>query len=121
MMVVSRALSGLRRLIFWDFIRGSWQYDIIVAAILAFIFLSPREWFKDQPRATSIVMLPAERGTNVFWMESALLSSVPEQQRTTKAEALLNARTGHPHGIVRLEPILDSEHEIQGFLAYTTP
>ena len=37
------------RSIFWSYERGTWQYDIIVAAILAFIFLSPRGWFNDRP------------------------------------------------------------------------
>jgi len=35
--------------IFWSYERGSWQYDVIVAVILAFIFLSPRAWFNDRP------------------------------------------------------------------------
>jgi hypothetical protein len=39
----------IRRSIFWAYERGSWQYDLIVAAILAFIFLSPRAWFNDRP------------------------------------------------------------------------
>lgn len=37
------------RTIFWGYKRGSWQYDLIVIAILAFIFLSPRSWFNDRP------------------------------------------------------------------------
>ena len=37
------------RSIFWAYERGSWQYDLIVVAILAFIFLSPRAWFNDRP------------------------------------------------------------------------
>jgi hypothetical protein len=37
------------RSIFWEYGRGSWQYDVIVTAILAFIFLSPRFWFNDRP------------------------------------------------------------------------
>jgi hypothetical protein len=37
------------RSIFWAYERGTWQYDVIVAAILAFIFLSPRVWFNDRP------------------------------------------------------------------------
>jgi hypothetical protein len=48
-----RAASGIKlvvaRSIFWAYERGSWQYDLIVAAILAFIFLSPRGWFDDRP------------------------------------------------------------------------
>jgi len=37
------------RSIFWSYERGSWQYDLIVLAILAFIFLGPRSWFDDRP------------------------------------------------------------------------
>ncbi len=37
------------RSVFWAYERGSWQYDLIVAVILAFIFLSPRGWFNDRP------------------------------------------------------------------------
>ena len=39
----------ITRSIFWAYERGSWQYDLIVLAILAFIFLSPRSWFNDRP------------------------------------------------------------------------
>ena len=40
----------LKRLIFWDYKRGSWQYNVIVGLIVAFIFLTPRPWFRDWPR-----------------------------------------------------------------------
>ena len=33
------------RVIFWTYERGGWQYDIISALILAFIFLTPRAVF----------------------------------------------------------------------------
>src|ERR1700756_609584 len=39
----------LSRTIFWSYERGSWQYDIICVVILAFIFLTPRSWFRDRP------------------------------------------------------------------------
>jgi hypothetical protein len=39
----------VKRTIFWSYERGSWQYDLICIAILAFIFLSPRSWFNDRP------------------------------------------------------------------------
>ena len=40
---------GFLRAVFWSYERGSWQFDVIVLAILAFIFLSPRSWFQDRP------------------------------------------------------------------------
>lgn len=41
--------SALVHSVFWAYERGTWQYDLIVLAILAFIFLSPRAWFEDRP------------------------------------------------------------------------
>jgi len=113
--------SGLKRFLFWDYPRAGWQYDVMVGLILAFIFLTPRDVFRDQPKASNIVMLPAEHGTNVFWMDSEQLSSVPENERTAKASVLIKARTGKKYDVIRLEPIVDSEQEIKGYMAFTTP
>ena len=41
----STLLRGFAKVIFWRYRRGSWQYDILCALILAFIFLTPREVF----------------------------------------------------------------------------
>ncbi len=114
-------VSGVKRFILWDYPRAGWQYDIMVGLILAFIFLTPRAWFRDQPRASSIVMLPSENGANVFWMDAEQLSNTPEPERGAQASALLKARTGKKYNVVRLEPIIDSEKEIKGYMAFTTP
>src|SRR5712692_9257628 len=37
------------RTVLWSYERGSWQYDLICLAILAFRFLSPHSWFRDRP------------------------------------------------------------------------
>jgi hypothetical protein len=111
----------MRRFILWDFPRGVWQYDVMVAAILAFIFLTPRDIFRDQPRASSVVMLPQEGGNGVFWIEPDLLAGVGEGDLTAKANQLLKQRTGKPHTVRRLEPIFDSEHDIKGYMAFTNP
>jgi len=114
-------VSGVKRFLFWDYPRAGWQYDVMVGLILAFIFLTPREWFRDQPRASSIVMLPAEHGANVFWMDSEQLGDVPDGQRSQKAASLLHAHTGKNYRVIRVEPIIDSEQEIKGYMAFTTP
>lgn len=113
--------KGIKRFLFWDYPRAGWQYDIMVGLILLFIFLTPREWFRDQPKASSVVMLPSESSANVYWMEPELLADVPEADRSNQAGALLKARTGKKQKLVRLEPIFDSEKDIRGFMAYTTP
>lgn len=111
----------MKRFLLWDFPRGSWQYDVMVAAILAFIFLTPREIFRDQPRASSVVMLPQEGGNGVFWIEPDLLSGIGEPERLAKAAQLLKQRTGKVYTLRRLEPIFDAEQDVRGYMAYTNP
>ncbi len=38
-------LQAISRVLFWTYSRGSWQYDILCALILCFIFLTPRTVF----------------------------------------------------------------------------
>jgi hypothetical protein len=107
----------MKRLIFWDFPRGSRPYDIAVGLILAFIFLTPRDIFKDQPRPSSIVQMPSVNGTNIYWLETNLLAGTPEQMRPQRAADLLFGRTGKRLNVTHVEPFLDSEQEIKGYMA----
>jgi hypothetical protein len=112
-------MRTLRRLFFWEFKRTSWQWDIIVTLILAFIFLTPRGVFRDQPRAASIQMLPAQQG---FLIESKLLADVPEADQARKAAELVNQRFKTHTTITRVEPVFDdTEGEVTGYLAYIKP
>ncbi|HUQ95101.1 MAG TPA: hypothetical protein VM120_25715 [Bryobacteraceae bacterium] len=110
----------MRKFIFWEFPRASWQYDVMVGLILAFIFLTPRELFRDQPRALSVVMLPPENGFAQFWLEPALLTGLDAPQRLASAHELLKNRTGKHYQVKRLEPIFDSEQDVKGYMAYAT-
>jgi hypothetical protein len=117
--------AGLKRFILWDYPRATWQYDIMVAIILAFIFLTPRELFRDQPRiprASNIAMLPAENGSEMYWIDPELLSGAPENQRMDKLAGILKARTGKTQSVLRVQPIYDdSENELKGYMAFTKP
>lgn len=111
----------MRRLIFWEVSRGSWQYDIVVGLILAFIFLTPREIFKDQPRPLSIVQMAPGSGLHAFWIEPALLDPVPEAQRARQAAQLLTKRYGKAMRVLRVEPVFDSSETQQGYMAIVEP
>ncbi len=109
-------------MIFWDFPRASWQYDIVVGLILIFIFATPREWFHDQPTASGVILMSSLHGANNVFIAPGLLRDVPEQLRVQRAEALIHKRTGKRWHVARVEPIRDeAEGEIKGFIAYTTP
>jgi hypothetical protein len=111
----------MKRLIFWDFPRATWQYDVVVLLILAFIFLTPRSIFRDQPHASSVVLLPEEAGSTVYWIEPDLLTEQSEPARINQAELILNSRTGKRGKIARLEPIFDAEKDIKGYMAFVKP
>lgn len=119
--MASGHMSGFKRFLLWDYPRASWQYDVMVGLILAFIFFTPRDFFRDQPRASSIVRLPAEQGTNVFWVEPELLSSIAAPQQGARVEQMLRRQFGKREAVVRLEPIFGSEREIKGYMAFTKP
>ncbi len=36
----------IKSIVFWSYGRTTWQYDILCALILAFIFLTPKSWFE---------------------------------------------------------------------------
>jgi hypothetical protein len=117
--------TGLKRFVLWDYARATWQYDVMVAIILVFVFATPREWFHDQPRiprASNIAMLPGENGSQMYWIDGELLSAVPEGQRMQKLSEILKARTGKAQSVLRVQPVYDdSENELKGFMAFTKP
>ena len=116
------ARSSLKRFVFWDYPRAGWQYDVVVGLILVFIFATPREWFRDQPRPASVVMLPASTpGKSVYWIEPGTLAGVAAPERMARAAEILRNRSKKHLNLVRLDPIFDSEQDVKGYMAYTTP
>jgi hypothetical protein len=116
------ALDLAKQLIFWDFPRASWRYDVAVGLILLFIFATPREWFRDQPKASSVVLMSSIRHSERVFIQTELLQDVPDRMRPARAEVLIRQRTGKSWHVVRVEPIRDeAEQEIKGFIAYTAP
>jgi len=115
----------LKRFILWDYPRASWQYDVMVGIILAFIFFTPRDWFRDQPRiprASNIAPIPAEKGSSVFFVNTELLAGVPENQRAARLTQVLRVQAGDARlQVSRVEPVLDSEGGLQGYMAFARP
>ena len=105
----------LKRFILWDYPRASWQYDVMVGIILAFLFLTPRDWFRDQPRESQIELLSTEPA--VYLLEPRLLDEVPETDRPHKASELVKGRWGKLPNITKVEPVYDAEQELIGYRA----
>ena len=52
----------MKRVVLWNYERGSWQYDVFCLLIIAFIFLTPKDWFnkRDGATRTSVVTVKTE-------------------------------------------------------------
>lgn len=54
-------LNSARKIVFWNYPRTSWQWDVLCVLILVFIFLTPKSWFQNSEfRRQRTVVLPAE-------------------------------------------------------------
>jgi len=115
---------AVKRFILWNYERATWQYDLLVGLILVFIFLAPRGWFRDQPRvlqASRISVPLGAQGELVYWLEAELLAEVAPEQRGQKAAEFLKSRNGRPLELLSLQPVVDSENEVRGYVAFTKP
>lgn len=115
----------LKRFIFWDYPRASWQYDVMVGIIVLFVFLTPRAWFRDQPRTplvSSLAALPAERSINIYWVEPELLAGLSKEQQEQKLPELLMKQTHQKRlTVTRVEPVADSDGATKGYMVFAKP
>ena len=120
--MLGRLWSRLRPAVFWEFRRGSWQYDIIVALILAFIFLTPAALFND--RASEPVVHEVEHHASdarVFWIDPGALDRADPDGASERLQYLLASYSGESLRIVSTEPARDAAGNIQAYLVFAQP
>ncbi|MGD0963973.1 MAG: hypothetical protein ABSA57_08760 [Candidatus Acidiferrales bacterium] len=92
-----RLWQGLASIVFWSYERGSWPYDVMVLTIIAFVLLTPRSWFHDQPQLADagsagvlLMSQDSDGKTRTYRLDAAMLS--PEK-RTTRSTPELERET----------------------------
>jgi hypothetical protein len=119
---------GIVRTIFWSYERGSWPYDLLVIAILIFVLVTPRSWFKDRPQSSAgsgsgVQLVTEDSGsrTRTYRIDAAVLS--PEK-RTAKPTPELERETHDILGrtvddlkdrtfqVMQIDPALSSDGEV---------
>lgn len=111
----------LHRTFFWSYERGAWQYDLAVGAIVVFVLLTPRSWFRDQPQVGAaagsgqVVLLSESPGpaTKTFRVDARVLASpirTPELEHDLHDAMRKNVPEfkGHGFEILRIEPVRDA-------------
>jgi hypothetical protein len=113
-----------KRFVLWDYPRASWQYDVMVGIILLFIFFTPRDWFRDQPRipkASNIFLLRKEGGQSKYWVPAGLVTGIAESQIAAAITPSLQTLGDHHLMVTKVERVLDSEDEPLGYTVFTRP
>ena len=107
--------AAIYRGFFWTYERGTWQYDIMVILILAFVFLTPRPWFHDQPASppavSGVVLLQNDAAGKVYRLRASLLDVQTDDTVVQSARRVLRTVTGKPVEVTRIEPV---ERDAQG-------
>ena len=102
----------MKRHLLWTFERGSLQWDILCLLILAFIFLLPRDTFKDDPPYMKVsgsekVHKTMDRGDTVFTVRLDAPVFIDTQEARNLAVGTIQEHLGHPTADPRIQPIRD--------------
>ncbi len=96
----------LKNIFFWGYARSTWQYDVLCALILAFVFLTPRNWFDNGE-------LPAHTGHQKTVASTRLLIGVETlmaQSDTAEIEQRVRQLTNRPDlKVSNVRPVRNSD------------
>jgi hypothetical protein len=115
--------TGILRTVLWAYERGTWQYDLMVLAILAFIFLSPRNWFNDRPtleltdlrhQQGFVEMGHGKQGWR-YLVDARLVESFAATKPEDAIQIILSRRLHQPFSVVSIVPIIDKNKVVLGY------
>jgi hypothetical protein len=103
----------VRSFLFWSHERGSWQYDVMVGLIVAFVLLTPTRYFHDKPVYNPVLLqnavrLESDRDGTRYRVSAEMLAAYDDNPRRA-AEEFFPYDLGHPVRITRIEPIRSEE------------
>ena len=114
---------GILRTIFWAYERGTWQYDLFVLAILAFIFLSPRGWFNDRPtleltdlrHQQGVVEMGNDKQGWRYLVDARLVESFEASKPEDAIQIILSRQLHQPFTVLSIVPITDKNKVVLGY------
>jgi hypothetical protein len=114
--------AAAERTVFWAYKRGSPQYDVIVIAILAFIFFSPRSWFNDRPtlqladlrHQQGVIEVSHVNKSVSFLIDARLVDSVGPKPEDA-IPIILKRRIAKPFTLKSIDAVRDRQQVILGY------
>jgi hypothetical protein len=99
-------VNAVKGFLFWAYERGSWQYDLLCALILAFIFFAPNSVFHSADGATAPPVFV--KYEEVGAVEPAAFEQTFSDYFSRKYNRKVKA--------TEIEPLLDSAGKVKGYL-----
>jgi hypothetical protein len=118
---MSYIFRTVKKLFFWGYARNTWQYDVLCALILAFIFLTPQSWFDTNSALKSRISgEPAQGAEHQKPVASKLILAVadnfPAQMAQTEVESRVRQLTGRADTqVLNVEPRRDASGKIVAY------
>jgi hypothetical protein len=122
-MIWEKIKLGIKRTVFWAYERGTWQYDLLCVAILAFIFLSPRTWFSDRPtleltdlrhQQGFVEMGHGKQGWR-YMIDARLVESYTGTTPEDAIQNILSRQLPQPFTVLSIDPITDKNKVVLGY------
>jgi len=104
--------------LWWTYPRGSLEYDIMVSLILAFIFLTPRTAFRDQPQILGEHPVAVQVVSSAHQHQYMILGARPDASRDD-LQRLLEKYVGHAVKIHEIKTVGENADTPQFYNVWT--
>jgi hypothetical protein len=78
----------LKRIIFWNYERASWQWDVLCILCMMFIFLTPKPWFERRENLATQTSRLIVKASDFSTEKTALENKVKELSGNPNAEII---------------------------------
>lgn len=106
-------LGTLKKILFWSYERGSWQYDVMCVLILAFIFFGPNSLFHS--KRSSLADAASAGPIFVSRQEVGLVESIDLEKQIGDR---LAEKYGHRVVVSDIKQVKDDSGNVVGYLAW---
>jgi len=115
----------LSKTFFWSYERGTWQYDVAVILILAFVLATPRSWFHDKPESGGpaspgqVLLISRDGNRQTYRVDAHILApptklALQNGLHTALQEALPELHNGN-FSIAKIEPVHDDQGTVVAY------
>ena len=103
-------LTTLKKILFWSYERGSWQYDVMCVLILAFVFFAPNSLFHSNRSSAADIVRP-------IVITSEEIGPIEPSRMKQEISAWLARKGGRNANIARVERVVDEAGAVK-YLVY---